>query len=889
MAADLAGNANFASTSTDNTVIFDNVRPTVTIDQAPAQVDPTGTSPILFSVVFSEAVIGFDASDIDLSASTTGGALVATVSGSGGLYTVSVTGMADEGFVVASLTSHSATDLAGNPTFASTSTDNVVLYSVDGAPSVTINQAPMQFDPTNASPILFAVQFSEFVAGFDASDIDLSASTVSGSLVATVSGSGASYTVSVTGMDGVGSVVALIGAGAAQDFVGQGSFASTSTDNTVIFDNVAPTVTIDQATGQVDPTLTGPILFSVAFSEAVIGFDASDIDLSASTTGGALIATVSGSGALFTVSVTGMANEGFVVASLTSHSATDLAGNANFASTSTDNTVVFSDGAPTVTIDQAPMQFDPTNASPILYTVQFSESVVGFDAADIDLSASTVSGSLVATVSGSGASYTVSVTGMDSVGSVVALIDAGAAQDFVGQGSFASTSTDNTVIFDNVAPTVTIDQAMGQADPTDMSPILFSVMFSEAVVGFGGDDISFAGSTLSGLVATVSGSGVSYTVSVTGMSGNGTVVASLGAGAVTDLAGNVSFASTSADNSVFFNGNQPPVFIEIGPQMVQEGRELRFTIQATDPDGDALTYAAGALPAGASFNALTREFVWRPLDEGSASVTFTVTDPDGESDTMTVALTATNAAPTVDAGADQVVGLQDIDDDCDDHHKHHKDKAEAEVSIAVVFDDLGLGDTHTATINWGDGTSSTGKVTEPTATADGAVKGRHTYTRAGDYTVTVTVRDNDGGVTTDTLTVKVKKPIEKKNFDSKGDEYKLTEDTVLTVNAAHGVLDNDRVPSGATLKARVVEGPEHGKLLFNADGSFTYVPDRNFHGKDSFWYEFTDGSNVSRAVEVKLNVKDDKDRRSHCSIDWDDDCWHGNWHDDFRPFGKRWR
>jgi hypothetical protein len=241
----------------------------------------------------------------------------------------------------------------------------------------------------------------------------------------------------------------------------------------------------------------------------------------------------------------------------------------------------------------------------------------------------------------------------------------------------------------------------------------------------------------------------------------------------------------------------------------------------------------------------------------------------------------------VDAGADQVVGLQDIDD-CDDHGKHHHDKPEAEVSIAAVFDDLGLSDTHTATIDWGDCSSSTGKVVEPTATTDGTVKGKHTYTKAGDYTVTVTVRDNDGGVTTDTLTVKVRKPIEKKNFDSKGDEYKLTEDTVLTVNAAHGVLDNDRGPSGAALKARVVEGPEHGKLLFNADGSFTYVPDRNFHGKDSFWYEFTDGNNVSRAVEVKLNVKDDKDRHSPRCIDWDDD-WRSPWNDCFMPFGKRWR
>jgi VCBS repeat-containing protein len=136
--------------------------------------------------------------------------------------------------------------------------------------------------------------------------------------------------------------------------------------------------------------------------------------------------------------------------------------------------------------------------------------------------------------------------------------------------------------------------------------------------------------------------------------------------------------------------------------------------------------------------------------------------------------------------------------------------------------------------------------------------------------------------------VTVKKPIEKKNFDAKGDEYKLNEDSVFTVNAAKGVLDNDRGPAGVTLQARVVEGPEHGKLVFNADGSFTYVPDRDFHGKDSFWYEFTDGNNVSRAVEVKLNVKDVKDKHPRC-IDWDDDWNRSPWNDCFMPFGKRWR
>ena len=78
---------------------------------------------------------------------------------------------------------------------------------------------------------------------------------------------------------------------------------------------------------------------------------------------------------------------------------------------------------------------------------------------------------LVAQVSGSGSTYTVSVTGMTGNGTVVASIAAGAAQDAAGNASTASTSTDNTVAFDAVAPTVTINQAAGQHDPTDSSPI----------------------------------------------------------------------------------------------------------------------------------------------------------------------------------------------------------------------------------------------------------------------------------------------------------------------------------------------------------------------------------------------------------------------------------
>jgi VCBS repeat-containing protein len=279
---------------------------------------------------------------------------------------------------------------------------------------------------------------------------------------------------------------------------------------------------------------------------------------------------------------------------------------------------------------------------------------------------------------------------------------------------------------------------------------------------------------------------------------------------------------------------------------------------------------------------------------GTDSFTYRASDGEADSDPVTVTLAVTaqneNHAPVVDAGADMVVGLQDIDDGhgtwwrwCWDN-----DRPEAEVAINAIFDDLDLDDTHTATINWGDGKVSAGRVVEPTDTDDGVIQGGHTYTAAGTYTVTVTVRDSEGNVTSDTLKITVRNPIERRSFDANGDDYRLNEDTVFTVSAANGVLDNDRGPLGAALAVRLVEGPEHGSLTLNADGSFTYTPEQDFHGQDSFWYEFTDGNNVSRAVEVELCVKDVPERPRYC-VDWNDGWRSGCWSDRFMAFGKRWR
>src|SRR5262249_570659 len=65
--------------------------------------------------------------------------------------------------------------------------------------------------------------------------------------------------------------------------------------------------------------------------------------------------------------------------------------------------------------------------------------------------------------------------------------------------------------------------------------------------------------------------------------------------------------------------NQQPVLSQISNKSVDEGQALTFTVSATDPDGDALTYSASNLPAGATFDPDTRTFSWTPTYDQAGS------------------------------------------------------------------------------------------------------------------------------------------------------------------------------------------------------------------------------------------------------------------------------
>jgi Ca2+-binding RTX toxin-like protein len=85
------------------------------------------------------------------------------------------------------------------------------------------------------------------------------------------------------------------------------------------------------------------------------------------------------------------------------------------------------------------------------------------------------------------------------------------------------------------------------------------------------------------------------------------------------------------------------------------------------------------------------------------------------------------------------------------------------------------------------------------------------------------------------------------------DSYSVNEDATLTI-AGLGVLANDEDEDGDALTAILVAGPTNGTLTLNADGSFVYTPNADYHGSDSFTYRANDGEEAGNLVTVTITV-----------------------------------
>ena len=120
---------------------------------------------------------------------------------------------------------------------------------------------------------------------------------------------------------------------------------------------------------------------------------------------------------------------------------------------------------------------------------------------------------------------------------------------------------------------------------------------------------------------------------------------------------------------------------------------------------------------------------------------------------------------------------------------------------------------------------------------------------SGTSAVTVRATDNGGLSVETTFTVTVEAvndaPV------ALSDSYTTNEDAALEVSS---VLDNDFDQEGEALTASLVDDVDHGTLVLNLDGSFTYTPTPDYNGADTFTYRAGDGNLNTAAVKVTLNV-----------------------------------
>lgn len=501
-------------------VVTDNVAPTVTISTTSD--DPTNL-PFTVTILFSEAVQGFDVTDISVSnANKSDFSTVNALE-----YSVLITPVAD-GSVTVSVPANSATDLASNNNTASNQIS--LTYDVT-APTLEIMGAANAVNSTASFSI--TVQFDEAVEGFVEGELVL----VNGAKSNFQSVDSDTYTLDIT-PDGNGDLTLNAGAGVATDLAGNPNTAASEV--TIIYDDIAPSVTL--TTTATNPT-NASFEVTILFSEDITGFTVDDLDITNGTKGS--LTTVNA--AEYRVTITPLA-DGDVTVGLAANAAIDIADNGN--TTASPLTIRYDATAPTVAFVNVPTTLNAT--APISLSLEFSEAIEKFVLADINLTNAT--GSSLSSTDQINWTFQLTPTG---AGDITMVITIGAAQDPA--GNTTSNTTQASILFDATPPSVSITSA---ADIATNSPFDLTIDFSEDVSGFELVDLDPTNATL-GNFSMVNAS--RYTVTVTPTS-EGLMTVDIPANVAQDVAANHNTAATPF--TITYDTTDPQVQLSGAPANV---------------------------------------------------------------------------------------------------------------------------------------------------------------------------------------------------------------------------------------------------------------------------------------------------------------------------------
>jgi hypothetical protein len=416
----------------------------------------------------------------------------------------------------------------------------------------------------------------------------------------------------------------------------------------------------------------------------------------------------------------------------------------------------------------APDDIDLANAEPIssgqitiFYNTPPAVSSLGLDSTTIN-EGGTVTLSGTFTDPDAGQKHTVYVDWGDNTTGATVSVAAGSSNfstshKYKDNPAGAPTFTIGVRVVDSMGATGT-----GNASVTvnNVAPVLSGVTGPTTVVNTGASATLKGTFTDVGVVDTHScvvdwgdGQTTSATASETNGSGTCTVSHVYGAGGPQTATFTLKDKDGgSASSTVNFTVNSAPVLSSVAasPTAINEGKTSTVSGSFTDADsadthtitivwGDGTANTTVSLAAGVLNFSSTHTYRDNPAGtaSGSYNIGVTVADNHNGKATGSSSVTVSNVAPVIGTitkpNPAVILG--------------------SAASLKIAFSDAGTLDTHTCSLALGDGTTSSGTVTETNGSGSCALS--YTYAAAGTYSVTGTITDKDGASVSSTFAVVV--------------------------------------------------------------------------------------------------------------------------------------
>jgi hypothetical protein len=660
---DTYGNVISGGHTGDQTYTIDTTPPTI------SSINRTGTTPNngsseTFTVTFSESVTGVTTNSFQLADTGSASGTIASVSGSGSTYTVTVSGVAGDGTMGLNLKGSGTgiTDLAGNAITGGAFTGQV--YTLDHTPPTVTAITALGASPNNANSDQFSVTFSEAVTGVNVADFALTTNgtpLTTGGITSITTSDNIHYTVTVGSVAGDGTLRLDLKTNDSSitDASGNSAVTGFTSGDTYTIEHTPPAIASSVASGTPNPNNASSDQFTVTFTEAVTGVDASDF--SATTVSGTVAASgitvVPVNATTYTVTLTGVTGDGVLRLDLNSSGTgiTDAAGNAVVGGYTAGDSYTIEHTAPAVTSVAVPASTTYIAGQNLDFTVNFSEAVIvdtTNGTPEIAVTLDTGGTVYAQYVSGSNTSaltfrYTVVSGEADTNGialDTAITLNGGTLKDVATNDAVLALNGVGTltgVLVDSIPPTVSSVSAPANATYGAGQTLDFTVNFSENVLVTGGTPYIDLTLDTGGTVhaSYVSGSGTNaltfeYTVASGNNDANGVVLGSsivLNGGAIKDAATN---AAVLTLNSV---ADTTGVLVDAVPPTVTS-----INIAGTSPNNassETYTVAFSAPVNGVDATDFTLV--------GTGTATGSITNVSGSGTTWTVTVTGVTGDGTL--------------------------------------------------------------------------------------------------------------------------------------------------------------------------------------------------------------------------------------------------